>query len=377
MSLMASRNTLRHQLARPLCMKREMGRVRATSTAKAMKQLTSTYENALARPEEMAVQFYLLQHAMADVRTRFGLDEPLGDAVDVVELHNERGVDLGQRMFTYLLLICTREARHTSGSSYFYSTLKENFGSEFVTFLSGIKNTHSQEAIEAFMASPPDMELGTYTAGLEQVFREGNFGGAYGGEPWANIAEVLNWFVQGTISAEMMLDTAFTLAHNGGPIFNKGMCFKMYDSARLRMILDVQAEGQMPQLIDSVDSYSEASGMVSFSSRSLFELCKKGLGDSFGGEIDWFKVAAGPLAAESSYLYSGLKQMQVKLFGMPEWVQGAEAEAVKKAAEAKENAEKVQKLNEAKAAEKQAILNAAHFTVGLGSPLKKESRNGE
>ncbi len=377
MSLMAPRNTLRHQLARPLCMKREMGRVRATSTAKAMKELTTSYQHAMVRPEEMAVQFYLLQHAMADVRTRFGLDEPLGAAVDVVELHNERGVDLGQRMFTYLLLICTREARHTSGSAYFYKELTKCYGDAFVSFLSDIKGLYSQDAIDRFMSDPPDMELGTYTAGLEQVFREGTFGGSFGGEPWANIAEVLNWFVQGSISAEMMLDTAFTLAHNGGPIFNKGMCFKMYDSTRLRMILDVQAAGQMPQLIDSVDTYPAASAMVSFDSRNLFELCKKGLGGGFGGEIDWFKVAAGPLAAEYSHVYADLKQRQVKLYGMPDWVSGAEVEAVKSKAKEQEEHEKHVKLKKAEAAKEKAILNAAHFTVGIGSPLKKEQRNGE
>ncbi len=56
MNLMAPQNTLRHQLARPLCAKREMGRVNAVSTAKAMRELTTLYANSMVRPEEMAVQ---------------------------------------------------------------------------------------------------------------------------------------------------------------------------------------------------------------------------------------------------------------------------------------------------------------------------------
>ena len=373
MSLVASRNTLRHQLARPLCMKREMARVQATSTARAVKGLTNDYEGLLVSPEEVAVRFYLLQHAMSDIRQRFGMDEPLGDAAKVVELHHEHGVALGQRMFTYLLLICTREARHASGSISYGTKVQNQFGPNFVAFLAAIKGSGTQDAIDHFTSNPPDMELGSYTEGLEFVFRKGTFHGGYGGEAWANIAEVLNWFVQGTISAEMMLDTAFTLAHNGGPIFNKGMCFKMYNQTRLRMVLDIQASGQIPQLIDSVMTYQESAAMVSYENRSLFQACKKGLGDSFGGEIDWFKVTQNPLA--HSHQYAALKQIQCTKFGMPGWVKGAEAEAAKNEAAAKAKQKKLLAAKKLEAAKEAAILNAAHFTVGIGSPLKKESRD--
>ncbi len=370
---MAPRNTLRHQLARPLCMKREMGRVKAPLTASAVLELTVEYEGNLASPEEVAVQFYLLQHAMSDIRQKFGLDEPLGDAVKIVELHHERGVALGQRMFTYLLLICTREARHVSGLSAFYNDLANQFGKTFVQFLAEIKGSGSQVAIDHFTSNPPDMELGTYTEGLEYVFRKGKFHGGFGGKAWANIAEVLNWFVQGTISAEMMLDTAFTLAHNGGPIFNKGMCFQLYDKTRLRMVLDVQASGQIPQMIDSVSTYPETSGLASIEARSLFVGCKQALGSDFGGPICWFEVTKNPLA--HSYQYQSLKAIQIDKFGMPDWVQGSEAEAAKKVAAAESALKKKLTKKKAEKEKELAILNAAHFTVGLGTPLKKESRN--
>ncbi len=376
MSLMASRNTLRHQLARPLCTKREMGGISAQSTARAMRTLTDQYKNALVSPEAMAVRFYLLQHAMSDIRTRFGLDEPMGDAAPVVELHHSYGVELGQRMFTYLLLICTREARHTGTALPFHEKVVSKFGGPFQQFLAQIQGLHSDAAVEWFMSNPPDVELGTYTKGLEYVFRKGHFSGGYGGAGWADVAEVLNNFVNGTISAEMMLDIAFTLAHNGGPIFNKGMVFSMYDPTRLRMILDIQASGQIPHLISSVSAYIETNSMVSFEARQVFAECRKGLGDSFGGEIDWFRVAHGHLAAQHFYQYKGLKEKQTQLTGIPEWAVDAEAESAKSQLAKQAAHIKAKKKKIAADAEKQAILKAEHFTVGVGPPLKKEKRNG-
>ena len=62
---------------------------------------------------------------------------------------------------------------------------------------------------------------------------------------------------------------------------------------------------------------------------------------------------------------------------MPDWVSGAEVEAMKSKAKEQEVHEKAVKLKKAEAEKKKALLNAAHFTVGLGAPLKKKLRNGE
>ena len=376
MTLLAPKNTLRHQLARPLCVKRDMTRVSATKTAKAVGALVEFYGNgALANPEQMAIQFYLLQHAMSDVRQRFAMDEPLGDAVDVVELHHELGVELGQRMFTYLLLICTREARHAAGGVTFFGTMKKQFGQEFVTFMAGIKGTGSSAAVQKFIETPPDVELGTYCDALAWTFYHGKFHGGYGGEAWGKIADLLAWFVRGDITAEMMLDTAFTLAHNGGPIFNKGLVFTHYDTQALRMVLDIQAAGQIPAMLDSTTDYKCLLNIISPTVRGIFKKCATALGAEFGGRIDWFKVAAGPLA--SVYAYSEQKSTQAALHGVPEWV----ADDVKKAEAAKAEELAAQKAvveaTNKKTAELKAVKAGAHFTVGVGMPLKKEQRNGQ
>lgn len=377
MSMFAPKNTLRHQLARLLCSKRDMTRVEAKSTARAVSELVKQYNShGKAKPEAMALQFYLLQHAMSDVRQRFGVDEPMGNVTEIVELHHEKGVELSQRMFSYLLLICTREARHAVFSSAAHESVTKTYGHKFVSFLSEIRGTGSDTAVNYFLEAPPDMELGTYCAGLAWTFYNTKFGSGYGGEAWGKIADLLSWFVNGDVSAEMMLDTAFTLAHNGGPIFNKGMCFKMYDSHKLRLVLDVQASGQIPQLIDSCQDYELAAEATTIDSRNLLYKCKAVLGEDFGGQIDWFKVTLVPQAA-GSYVYTALKSMQVDKYGCPEWVEGEEKKQAELAAENKKKMEDAAAKELAKKKELKKLYSAEHFTVGIGNPLAKEQRNGE
>ncbi|KKK62803.1 hypothetical protein LCGC14_3000690, partial [marine sediment metagenome] len=221
MILIVSRNTLRHQLARPLCVKRDMSVARVVAVSKACAERIETYEAlGMPVPETAALQFYLLQHAMSDIRQRFSPDQPMGDVAEIVEAYHKFGVDLGQHMFVYLMMICTRESRHTKGPASFHDEAKSKFGDVFNDSINRMRDMNPNGAIKIFLDKPPNMDLGTYCKGMMWRFKNGNFTGGFGGPLWGRIAELLSWFVSGEISAEMMLDTAFTLAHNGGPIFN-------------------------------------------------------------------------------------------------------------------------------------------------------------
>lgn len=377
MSLLAPQDTLRHQLARTLCLKRDMSRVKVPNTARAVKEMVANYKVAgLSNPEGEAIKFYLLQHAMSDIRQKFGVDDPMGDVTEIVETHHENGVELSQRMFVYLLLICTREARHTKGTIGLFNKMTKKYGEAFAEIMTLIRGKGSQHAVDLFLQNPPDMELGTYCAGLQHAFYHGKFSGGFGGQKWGKIADLLSWFVHGQISAEMMLDTAFTLAHNGGPIFNKGMVFDHYDKTTLRLVLDVQASGQIPHLIKSADDYPEISMAVTWDAKSLFEQCLKVIGDDFGGHIDWFKVTQNSIPVGTLHIYLSLKAIQTEKFGIPEWVQGVVTEAAKKQAVELKATAKAKNEMAAKAAVTKKVLEGEHFTVGIGDPLKKEKRNG-
>ncbi|KKK89816.1 hypothetical protein LCGC14_2729290, partial [marine sediment metagenome] len=162
------------------------------------------------------------------------------------------------------------------------------------------------------------------------------------------------------------------LAHNGGPIFNKGMTFHGYDGTKLLLVLNVQATGQIPQLIDSVNAYTDLHTYVNTATAQMYNTCKALLGDTFGGHIDWFKVDEQEQA--TGHVYEMLKQKQVAVFGVPGWVDASEIakleEAkVEKVASIDAMAEKLKKI-----AEEKAIYAGAHFTVGIGAPLTKSKR---
>ena len=373
MSLTASRNTLRHQLARPLCAKRDMTDSDVAAVSKACATRIEGYEElGMPVPETAALQFYLLQHAMSDIRQRFGSDQPMGDVAEIVEMYHKVGVDLGQRMFVYLMMICTRESRHTKGTGAFHAKAKNKFGGVFKDSIDRMAGMNPAEAVAIFLESPPQMALGTYCEGMLWLFHNGKFTGGYAGPLWAAIAELLANFVSGKISAEIMLDTAFTLSHNGGPIFNKGMSFHGYDGTKLLLVLNVQASGQIPHMIGSLGSYPELNTHVPSQVVEMYATCRDKLGDTFGGRIDWFKVAKQELA--QGYIYQLLKERQVELFGVPGWVATSEIKKLETAkvekAEAHAHAAEVAKQK----AKAQAIFDGSHFTLGIGGPVVKSKR---
>lgn len=206
------------------------------------------------KPETEALSFYLLNHMAAIVKQCVATHAPLGKYEDALMKYHAYLTEGLPRMYLYLLYITTREARHAKiygpTQDALLTALDEEKVKRLTDFILYINSSSGTGAFNRLLKSPPSgLTLGEYVTGLEIIFKEGGFGSSFGGKPWANITNCLRKFVYGTYTGEMMLDTSFTLAHNNGPIFNKGKCYESYTSTALRMILDVQRSGQIPQLI--------------------------------------------------------------------------------------------------------------------------------
>jgi hypothetical protein len=246
-----------------------------------------TKEPAMGNPEQDALVFYTLNHAVSVIQSKVHSLEPLGIYLPILEEYNTQLSMRLIRMFYYMLIICTRESRHekTAKSSIFWKLNKYKFGVEITDFCLNLRGDSSTTAVNKFTIKPPSATLGMYTAFLAHVFRDGDYCGGYGGKAWADVADVLNNYVHGNISAEIMLDTAFTLCHNNGPIFNKGVLFEGY-SDYIYKILDVQRSGQIPQLLNEegykLGKFPEAT--------RVFTKCSMVMGGDFNKEVDWFKV---------------------------------------------------------------------------------------
>lgn len=261
-------------------------------------------------PDQQAVEFYALNQCVAAIAKVYGKDSVLPlDVREVVEAYADELVQQSSRLFFYMLMITTRESRHSGTGQKFTDKYRSEFGDEALNFLSAIHGSGSSGAVQYFKDNPPNMPLGKYSRALEYCFFNAQFGGGYGGKPWGNIAKTFADMVNGVTSLEIMVDTAYTLAHNNGPMFNKGMLYSMY-SQNIIKTLDVQRSGQM---VEHVLEGGLPSEYVSDRCRDLCYRMKKLLPDEFGDYVDWFKVEN--LGAVGDY--ESLKMKQTKKYGAP------------------------------------------------------------
>ncbi len=290
--------------------------------ATAVEKLNKYMQTASDRtsPEGEALKFYFANHVFGTIASKYDPNEPLPEPVyDVARGYVKLSNDLVVKLAYYVLMIITREARHFHGPSNVISSIKNECGKNAADFCNAILGHNEMGAIDMLRNSPPDVSLERYVRAMVKIFNEGSWGGAFGGPKWGHIAETLRKMVAGITSPEMFADTAFTLAHNGGPIFNKGMLYKHYDGHRLLKLLDVQHSGQIPQLIDQMKNVLDVPTLQFIDkARSVFP-------QDLSGYVDWYRVEA--LGSKSKY--PSEKKEQIAQHGMSEWVTNAEKLAAK------------------------------------------------
>lgn len=248
-------------------------------------------ESEYVAPESEAISFYLKNHVMALINQRFHVNEPLEEPYICLlhDYHRTMQVKF-LRAFFYVLLICTREARHAKKK-----TAVEKDYPDLFSWFCEIPHNHTEAISYLINGKKPDVTLSRYVKFLCDVFSKCSWSGGYGGKAWNKVATSLKYFADGEISPEMFIDTVWTLSHNNGPIFNKGILYSCQHNKALLKILDVQRSGQIPNLV------SEAYGNDKFILDEHTEYLKltKSLFPELGGSIDWDLVKS--LGAVGSY----------------------------------------------------------------------------
>jgi hypothetical protein len=261
--------------------------------------------------QENALTFYMLNHAFAALCQKYDDHQIMpADAVRLAESYFQQMNPQCVRLLNYVLLIITREARHLQPTTDFQAKLTKEFGKAFVKFRDSIPSS-STGAVAFLRTHPPAIPVGVYVSAITKVFNEGSFSGGFGGKPWGNIAETLRKLVYGETSYETFVDTAWTLAHNNGPMFNKGMLYAQYNGD-LYKILDVQRSGQIPQLVNQCKKKEAAvSGMTSTLAK-LHDLMLSVVPEVSDGYVDWVEVEKNGLKK-----WSGEKATQISKYGFP------------------------------------------------------------
>lgn len=262
--------------------------------AKAL-QKSGWFDNGLASPDVDAVIFYLLNQAAADIRNRYDLLEPVPkEEADILSLYNERGSSIALRLAWYVFVITTREARHNqstwdSSKAKVVADVSTDYPDTGLTMIASMFNytksfPDSGAALgKLLQPSSEKFQLGPFCRLLRSIYYRCSWGGAFGGPKWGTIADALYAWVTGAWSAEMFADTAFTLAHNTAPIFNKGMLYNM-PGGNFIELLDVQRAGMIPQWLNGRGA--------KYAYLKEVQQVKETLPHLFEGEVDWHQVKA-------------------------------------------------------------------------------------
>jgi len=297
----APRDTAAYWLkGRPLAVHYDRSSAPVSAAAKALEQ--SGWFNSHSDPMLEAVHFYLLNHATVEIATRFDPLEPITDLkqLSLLQTYDATGSEIARRLFFYVLLITTREARHNKTSAQDstakvtpivqaeYPMITKAKVEEMVAFT---KSFPDSSAALGKMLDPltKDLPLGPFCKMLSGLYYKCSWSSAYGGPKWGNIADALFAFVRGTWSAEMFADTAFTLAHNTAPIFNKGMLYNNPGQGVIEL-LDCQRAGMVPQWLADTQNYSHD---------KIVQQVRGTLPHMFEGSVDWEQVMA--LGAVGNY----------------------------------------------------------------------------
>lgn len=355
-------DTLAHQKQRPLQTNIDLSEASLQHVMQKYTHLRTDLQandgSIEAKPETDALWFYVQQHALSLAERNLDADEPMGDYGKYVEQYHKMGQRKVMRMFYYLLLITTRESRHAK-SGVGKTNLYKKYPNIVEFHKNYVQDSSAESAIQALIDNAPDITLGEYTNFLVNAFTLPGYSGGYGGKAWAKIARPLNDFVQGKISAEILMDTAWTLEHNNGQIFNKGMLYHNGSSAVLHKILDVQRSGQVPQLI--AHHYSELNKYIP-SELQQYVVDFTRIDAGFGGRVDWHQVKD----IHGNAKYHSEKSVQDAAQGNQSWKD--KLVAIKEAAQAKATKLKAQ-------AAKAALLKGAiEILPGTWVPKGKRSQ---
>lgn len=362
MALTDPQNTLAYHQSRVLTSHRDMSNVPVYMVSAALKQFKSKDTNSGTVPETEALWFYGLNHGVALIAAQYDPLQPLDDwDLNWVKNYHERLIEKSLRAFYYLLIICVREARHNKSLSSDMPKMKEKFGSECASWFSmsgGEGSIHDR-----LLSKPPQTTIGNFVECVRWQFYHSKWNGGYGGKKWGQVTDCLARFVNGEFSAEMMLDTVWTLSHNNGPIFNKGHFYGMYSHVLMR-ILDVQRSGQIPEAVlhdGQIGKYVSSEMQVVFSS------LKARFPEDVGDYVDWFVVEA----LGSVHKYPSEQQAQANEHGLSEKASEAQKKAAAIATAKQEAAAAAKKLAKEKALQEKAEFEKNYFMVMPGVHVKK------
>ena len=241
-------------------------------------------------PINDAMTFYCLNHLTSVIKQHVSVNAPLNQYTGVFQAYTEYCSKIGLQLFYYMFCICVQETRHLSSIKHEYLNIPA------IDLFNSMQKGSSFDCITQIFNSSGDDEksnikLGDVVSMLDVVFNDHSWPPSFGGKAWGHIAAQVGKFINGQITTEIFIDTAFTLSHNTGHIFNKGFFYE--NDGKMIEILDVQRAGLMPEYVRSFNNIKIPIKNKQYLISMIDIVSKLQL---FGDEVDWNKVhKAGPV----------------------------------------------------------------------------------
>ena len=258
--------------------------------------------------QDDAVRFYLSSHLLADISQTFPASRPLNDEqYALIKQLLGYVTETSARFYFYALKIVLREYRHCKNRQHMLEVF-EKYCQKSAAYLDYVMDSSSDVLFENMEQCQIDAPFGNVLRCVEYGFYHAKWSAGYGGPKWGVIARVLRRFIEGQYSPEIMLDIGWALAHNGGPIFNKGYFYAGFSGGTLLKVLDLQRAGEIPAGVRA--------GEIPIPCALLIPGVEKHFGLQYPERVDWWKV--DKLGAKNSWSTQLHKQMQwEKMKGLP------------------------------------------------------------
>lgn len=204
-------------------------------------------------PELEALEFYSLHHLVAQLLSQRGRFEKLqGLEAEAVERYVEVLRRQFQPLLAYIAFVGWREQRHRTvhDDNQLRNALKAQYPRAWPLLEVINDDTDRERLVEVWadIIDPAECTALEFVQALRAVFEGFKFKTGYGGKAWAQVVTPLVQLFSGKSTIEMFIDTAYSIAHNNGTMFNKGVIYYTPESDFTDM-LDVQDAGQVPQAL--------------------------------------------------------------------------------------------------------------------------------
>ena len=304
-------NTLYHFLQNPILSNVKLDSISLAEFSKMIKSFIKQ-EPHKEKPAVDCLKFYLANHAFHLLKNKYRLDETLPpDALELARQHYKITTKISQRILYYTIIAGDSELTFIPRQKKsFYEYIEANFGANFAHYLEknnhnygggcGWRNDYDFKRKLRFEDFDKNISFYDFLSALNVVFFQGKWEYGAGGPSWGLIMRTVKDVFDGQISFELMADYAFHMCHDRGSMFDRGFFydFKLngwFDGGTdygfgnkddpIYRILDVQASGQIPQLVNELIN-KQKSNLVDQELKELYSTIKKIFPEIFEKKVE-------------------------------------------------------------------------------------------